>query len=152
MTTESFPLRANRVDDHRRRVLTAVRAIVVAASKPEVHLSVPALAAATNMTEDVVEELLRSDEYLKMVEDTAKQRIATVLQKAITKIEKLVDDGDADTALEAVRAATTMYRTLNQANAGHRQAQSRADIDLIFKDLESMGQLRTVTATVSIPP
>lgn len=140
--TESFALRAHNVDDHRRRVLTAVRAIVVAASKPEVHLSVPALADATGMSEQVIEELLRSEEYLQVLDETAKHRVATVLQKAITKLEDLVDNDDAKTALEAIRGATTLYRTLNQVNAGQRQAQSRADIDLIFKDLEMMGQLK----------
>lgn len=132
--------------------LTAVRAIVAATADPSVKFSIPGLMQATGLSEEAIEELLCSPQYREMIVSNAKTRIAGVLQKGITRLEAYVSDLNAepDVVLEAVRSATTLYRTMNQVNAGHQQTQSRKDAETLLKELTAMGALKQ--AEFSVPP
>jgi hypothetical protein len=137
-----YPLKANYVRDPERQALTAVRAIVSASANPKVHLSVDGLAEATGLTPDVVEELLTSDAYKEMLIGTCKQRVAGCISKGITRLETILSESqDEELVLEAMRAVTTLYRTMNQDAAGHRQSQSRVDGEELIKNLVNMNRL-----------
>jgi len=146
-----YPLKAHDVGDEERHALTAVRAIVAASANPEVHLSVPGLAKATGLTEDVVHELLTSDTYKEMLLGTCKQRCAALLNRGISRMEDIVNTSqDAEIVLKAISTATSLYNTLNKT-AGHVQLQSRKDGEELIKMLEltAMNRISDSTATAS---
>lgn len=139
-----YELRAHYIPDEQRHAVTAARVLVAASIDPKVRLSVPDLAKATGLSEDAVAELLRSDTYKELLIGTCKQRIAGVLGKSINVLDRAIGNEDAkmDTRLEAIRCATTMYRTLNQVNEGHTQAQSLAAVDQLMKHMDAVAMNR----------
>lgn len=141
--SQELSLRANFARDTDRLALTAVRAIVVAASDPKVKLNVEGLSKATGLEPVVINEMLASPEYRNMLQDTCKSRIATLMQRSITVLEGLMESESDRTKLEAVGKATTLYAALNR-DAVHIDTVGKASADELLKKLEAMQAIRRI--------
>lgn len=149
MTTYGYPLRAHDVPDEQRQALTAVRAIVAAGARPDVHLSVPGLAEATGLSPDVVVELLASDTYKVMLLGSCKQRCAGVFNKGITRLEEFVETSqDPEIVIKALGQAAQLYKVLSNDGSGHAHKQSRRDEEELIKQLTMLNRISDSTSTV----
>lgn len=127
-----------------RNALLAVRAIVVAASDPKVKLTVNDLARATGLTPEVIYEMLRTKEYRELLQDTCKQRVATLIQKSITVLEDLLGSENDKTKMDAVSKITSLYTALNK-DAGHQAAAGEKAAEDLLQYLDSLRRCETTT-------
>ena len=128
--------------------LIAVRAIVAATTRPEIGLDVESLANATALDPGVVQRILQSEEFRDLVRQEGQARVATILNRGLTRMEQLVSEGAPSIAINAFRVVVGAYRALTDDRiAQHASDQSAANLEQMFAKLDAMQKIRLASNT-----
>ena len=141
-----YDLRANGLPDRQRNLVTAARCVVAAATDSETSFSIEGIAKRTGLSQSVVREVLSSEEFRELVEQTAMQRCSAALAKGIGVAEGIMlNSKDPKHQLAAFRTLIGVYKTLVEVTPKHESLAAEHEIMKMLGELERANDISAKT-------